>query len=130
MEKKSEMNKVEFREADELVSALQNDVEGIIFELRGEDKRKNDVGVPACFCGTPYDYWKKLQAPIIDKIEVAENGLVFYSRGQRRYIMDIVEDYIKDKEIELRVRETIDEVANEVYRNTVIKNMKNTGMVK
>lgn len=123
------MSKVEFREADELVSALQNDVEGIIFELRREDKRENDVGVPACFCGTPYD-WKRLQAPIIDKIEVTENGLVLYGRGQRRYIMDIVEDYIKDKEIELRVREAIDEVANEVYRNTVIKNMKDIGMVR
>lgn len=32
------MGKIEFREADELVSALQKDISEIIFELRGEEK--------------------------------------------------------------------------------------------
>ena len=122
------MSRVEFREADELVSALQNDVEGIIFELRGEDKKEERAGVPAGFSGLPSEYFK-YQAPMIDKIEVTKDGLEFY-RGQRQYICNIVDDFIRNRQIELEIRDTIDEIANEVYRNTVIKEMKDMGMVK
>lgn len=122
------MESFKFREADELVSALQNDVEGIILSLREDDEREKKVGVPAGFSGLPFEYYK-YQAPTIDKIEVDEDGLIFY-RGQRRYICNIVDDFIRNREFELKIKETIDEVANEVYRNTVIQNMKDIGMVR
>lgn len=122
------MDSFEFREADELVSALQNDVEGIILSLRGDSEKEEKVGVPVCFSGLPFEYYK-YQAPMIDRIEVEGDGLVFY-RGQRRYICNIVDDFIRNRELELKIRETIDEVADEVYRNTVIQNMKDIGMVR
>ncbi len=72
------MSKVEFREADELVSALQNDVEGIIFELRGDDKKEERVGVPACFSGTPYDWLRLKHMEPVRKVEIEGDGLSFY----------------------------------------------------
>lgn len=68
--------------------------------------------------------------PFIDRIEKTKNGFIFYGRGQRQYVYNIVDDFIRDREIELKVRETIDEIANEVYKNTVIQSMKDIGMVR
>lgn len=123
------MDSFKFREADELVSALQNDVEGIILSLRGDGKKEEKVGVPAGFSGLPFEYYK-YQVPFIDRIEKTKNGFIFYGRGQKQYACNIVDDFIRDREIELKVRETIDEIANEVYRNTVIQSMKDIGMVR
>lgn len=123
------MSKFNFREADELVPALQNDVEGIILSLRGDGEKEEKAGVPAGFSGLPFEYYK-YQVPVIDKIEKTKNGFIFYGRGQRQYVYNIVDDFIRDKEIELKIRETIDEIANEVYRSTVIQNMKDIGMVR
>lgn len=122
------MSKVEFREADELVSALQNDVEGIIFELRGKDKRENDIGVPACFSGTPYD-WYRLQFPYVEKIELEDGRVVVYSRGNR-YKLNVIEDYIGQRELELRVREEIDRTVGALYRSVMIDEMKRIGMIR
>lgn len=62
------MDSFKFREADELVSALQNDVEGIILSLRGDGEKEEKVGVPAGFSGLPFEYYK-YQVPFIDRIE-------------------------------------------------------------
>lgn len=123
------MDSFKFREADKLVSALQNDVEEIILSLRGDGEKEKKVGVPAGFSGLPFEYYK-YQVPVIDKIEKTKNGFIFYGRGQRQYVCNIVDDFIRDREIELKVRETIDEIANEVYRSAVIQNMKDIGMVR
>lgn len=116
-----------FREADELISALQNDVEKIISELREEDKKERRTEVPVNFSNLPYRYLKYQTS--IDKVEIVDDGLVF-CRGGQRYICNIVDDFIKERELELKVRASIDEIANEVYRNTVIQNIKGIGMVR
>lgn len=43
------MESFKFREADELVSALQNDVEGIILSLREDGEREKKLGFLRAF---------------------------------------------------------------------------------
>lgn len=72
------MDSFKFREADELVPALQNDVEGIILSLRGDGKKEEKVGVPVCFSGSARDwYWLRSIEPI-SHIELYNSGLNFY----------------------------------------------------
>lgn len=74
------MGSFKFREADELVSALQNDVEGIISKLQGEEVEEKDTGVPVCFSGSERDwYWlRNVGRDTISRVEVYNNGLCFY----------------------------------------------------
>lgn len=74
------MGSFKFREADELISALQNDVEGIISELQGEKVEEEDTGVPAGFGGSERDwYWlRNVERDTISRVEVHNNGLCFY----------------------------------------------------
>lgn len=72
------MDSFKFREADELVSALQNDVEGIILSLRGDGEKEEKVGVPAGFSGNTRDwYWLRSIEPI-SHIELHNSSLNFY----------------------------------------------------
>lgn len=103
------MDSFKFREADELVSALQDDVEEIILSLRGDGKKEEKVGVPAGFSGLPFEYYK---SSIIDRVERTENGFIFYGRGKRQCI-NIIDDFIRDMEIELQVKEIMDKVGKD-----------------
>lgn len=107
------MDSFKCREADELVSALQKDVERTILNLRGDGERENDIGVPVCFS----------EMPIIDRVELEGNNLVFYSRGNRNKIKGIMDDYV-----EMRI--AINEVIDEWCRSVMMEEMKRIGMIK
>lgn len=123
------MDKINFREADELVFALQNDVEGIIFELRGEDKRENGIGVPACFSGTLYDYLNFLKrCSALGDVEVKGNRVVFYDRGNKQFCKVIDDDI--DRELELEIRAEIDRVSSQIYEQVMTGEMRKIGMIR
>lgn len=79
--KEMKMSRIEFREADELVSALQNDVEEIIFELRGEDKEK--------IKGEKDWYWLHGGMGLVDRVEYEDNNLCFYGGYGNRLLFKI-----------------------------------------
>lgn len=56
------MGSFKFREADELVSALQNDVEGIILELQSEESGlQSKPLVPVCFSESESDWLRNIE---------------------------------------------------------------------
>lgn len=68
------MYKVDFKEADELISALQNDVEELIFDLEENKKEFENFSIlPSRYFGMP----------IIDRVEMNKDGLVFYSKEDK-----------------------------------------------
>lgn len=86
------MDSFKFREADELVSALQNDVEGIILDLREDGEREKEVGVPACFSGSLRDwYWLRDIRPI-SHIEVHNSAMNFYGGVGNKLICSMAWD--------------------------------------
>lgn len=99
------MGRVKWREADELVSALQNDVDEIIFELRGEGKREI-TRIPWNFSGDLRS-WK-----LVERMEMTERGLEIYGRG-RRYLFAI-DDLIDDDRVADVVANEIDKFVKEV----------------
>lgn len=88
------MESFKFREADELVSALQNDVEGIILSLRGDGKKEEKVGVPASFSGNLRNwYWLRDIKPI-SHVEIHNSGLNFYGGMGNKLICRMnIEDF-------------------------------------
>ena len=108
------MGRIAFREADELVSALQNDAEKIIFELRGEGKEEK-IGVPACFCGDLHN-WK-----LVERIEMTKDGLMVYSRGNRS-LCKVYDEWIGDG-MEKIVHEEVEKAVNKIWEETVIKGL-------
>ena len=88
------MGKIEFREANKLVSALQNDVSEIIFELRSKEKEgktmRNGVIKEVIFAGNEMSFYGEYGNKLTyDSLRNAKR------RGLRR-LAGIIEDKMED----------------------------------